>query len=132
MLRFIAIFCVASITSLAHGEANNCDRGWFGEDFYTVKHERMDDYGNFKSAVIFSKAGEFQGEGRYFVSEDGQFAYLEAKYKNPKAKLQAVLSVDYQGDGGFLTLCMGKNLKKKDAYECTSCVIRYEREEEEQ
>lgn len=125
MFRSIAIFCAASLVSIAYGKTN-CANGKLGTETYTIKHEKMDEYGQFKSVVSFSESGEFKGQGRYIVSEDGQFAYLEARYRNTKAKKSAVVTVDYQTDGDFMTLCMGQSLKKKGSYECTSCLSRDE------
>ncbi len=128
MLRSIAIFCAASLMSFAYGKTTDCNQGQFGSETYSIVNEKMNEYGEFKSTLKLSESGEFRGDGRYIVSEDGQFAYLETKFRNRKAKLSAVVSVDYQTDGGFMTLCMGQSLKKKGAYECISCLVREQEE----
>lgn len=121
-ILFVVSMLLGAVT--AQAAQKSCNQGQFGNETYEIKNEKMDDYGRFKSVIQFSKSGALAGEGRYIVSEDGQFAYLETQYQNRVTKLKAVVSIDYQQDGAFMTLCMGKNLKRKGQYDCISCLIR--------
>lgn len=111
---------VLSLLAAQDAFSKDCLSGKFGNQTYQVVDEKMDDYGNYQSKILFSKYGEVSGKGHYFATQEE--AYLEAKYSNSKSGIKAVVSTSFQQDGSLFTLCAGTNLKDKSKYNCISCV----------